>query len=212
MPATCDRTAAPDERGQASARLVDLLARVALRDQPAFRALYDATSAHLLGVAFAVLHHRERAEEVLQESYLSAWNAAGSYDPVVARPMTWLINIVRHRAIDALRAQRRRQDLGVPADDGLADSVIDLAPHPEQQLQRALARRGIGAALQLLSRHERQAVAQVLYRGLTHAEIAAQAHVPLSTAKAWVRRGLMRLKEHLDGAAPHCELARVGAP
>jgi RNA polymerase sigma-70 factor (ECF subfamily) len=177
------------ERDQASDRLVELLGRIALRDRTAFRALYDATSAHLLGVAFSLLHHRERAEEVLQECYLSVWNAA------------WLINIVRNRSIDALRALRSRQDFNVPLDDALAESVVDLAPRPEQLLQRALAERGIEAALAKLSRHERQAVAQVIYRGLTHAEIAARAQVPLSTAKTWVRRGLMRLKDHLD--APH---------
>lgn len=186
---------------QASARLAGWLAAVALGDRAAFRSLYDATSARLLGVAFELLHHRERAEEVLQECYLSVWHNAGSYRPATARPMTWLINIVRHRAIDALRAQRTRQPVNLPIDDGLAESVVDLAPRPEQQLQRALAARGIAAALEQLSRHERQAVAQVIYRGLTHAEIAAQAQVPLSTAKTWVRRGLMRLKEQLDRAA-----------
>jgi RNA polymerase sigma-70 factor (ECF subfamily) len=189
------------ERDQASDRLVELLGRIALRDRTAFRALYDATSAHLLGVAFSLLHHRERAEEVLQECYLSVWNAAASYNRETARPMTWLINIVRNRSIDALRALRSRQDFNVPLDDALAESVVDLAPRPEQLLQRALAERGIEAALAKLSRHERQAVAQVIYRGLTHAEIAARAQVPLSTAKTWVRRGLMRLKDHLD--APH---------
>lgn len=199
--ACCLRACPSADRDQASERLVELLGRVALGDRAAFRALYDATSAHLLGVAFSLLHHRERAEEVLQECYLSVWNAAGSYQPGTARPMTWLINVVRHRAIDALRAQRSRQDFNLPLDDALADSVVDLAPRPEQQLQRALAERGIEAALAKLSRHERQAVAQVIYRGLTHAEVAARAQVPLSTAKTWVRRGLMHLKDHLDAGS-----------
>ncbi|MBX3604423.1 MAG: sigma-70 family RNA polymerase sigma factor [Piscinibacter sp.] len=197
-PARRMRICTTPERDEANERLVELLGRVALRDRAAFRALYDATSAHLLGVAFSLLHHRERAEEVLQECYLSVWNAAGSYNAETARPMTWLINIVRNRSIDALRALRSRQDFNLPLDDTLAESVVDLAPRPEQQLQRALAERGIEAALTKLSRHERQAVAQVIYRGLTHAEIAARAQVPLSTAKTWVRRGLMRLKDHLE--------------
>jgi RNA polymerase sigma-70 factor, ECF subfamily len=204
MTPICIRTtrgaAAPD-RDQASARLADWLLGVARGDRQAFRALYDATCAHLLGVAFELLHHRERAEDALQESYLKVWHAAGLYDPSIARPMTWLINIVRNRAIDMLRAQRSRRDLAVALDDEMAESVVDLAPRPEQQLQRAMAERGIQAALTRLSCRERQAVAQVLYRGLTHAEIAAQARVPLSTAKTWVRRGLANLKAHLDAPA-----------
>jgi RNA polymerase sigma-70 factor (ECF subfamily) len=205
MPAVCVSSSAcrsadpPDAaREQASELLAERLARVALGDRQAFRALYDATSAHLLGVAFDVLRHRDRAEEVLQECYLSVWNAAGSYDRAVARPMTWLINIVRNRAIDALRAQRTRQALQMPLDDHLAETVVDLAPRPEQRLQRALAERRVEAGLNALSRQERQAVALVIYRGMTHAEIAAQAGVPLSTAKSWVRRGLTRLRDKLD--------------
>lgn len=194
-------SAASDDRDAASDRLVGLMGRVARQDRDAFRALYDATSAHLLGVAFSVLHHREHAEEVLQECYLNVWHAASRYNPETARPMTWLISIVRNRAIDALRAQRSRQGFNVAFDDALAESVVDLAPRPEQQLQRALAERGIDAALARLSRHERQALAQVIYRGLTHAEIAARAQVPLPTAKAWVRRGLMHLKQYLDAAS-----------
>jgi RNA polymerase sigma-70 factor (ECF subfamily) len=196
-PTSADRSA---ERDQASERLVGLLSRVALGDRQAFRGLYEATSAHLLGVAFEVLHHRERAEEVLQECYLTVWNAAGRYDAATARPMTWLINIVRNRAIDALRAQRSRQHLSLPLDDALTETVVDLAPRPEQQLQRAVAEARIEAGLATLSRHERQAVALVIYRGMTHAEIAAQCQVPLSTAKSWVRRGLMRLKDQVDAA------------
>jgi RNA polymerase sigma-70 factor (ECF subfamily) len=203
---------AGDTREQASEHLVECLARVALGDQAAFRALYDATSAHLLGVAFDVLRHRERAEEVLQECYLSVWNAAGSYDRTRARPMTWLINIVRNRAIDALRAQRLRHDVSVPLDDHIAETVVDLAPRPEQRLQRALASMHIDAALQTLSRHERQAVALVIYRGMSHAEIAAQERVPTSTAKSWVRRGLMRLKEQFEAREAAAQRQGTGIP
>jgi len=200
-PCRTETSAAEAARDQASERLADCLARVALGDQQAFRQLYDATSAHLLGLAFEILHHRERAEEVLQECYMSVWNAAASYNRATARPMTWLINIVRNRAIDALRAQRSRQRINVPMDDSLAETVVDLAPRPEQQLQRAHAESRIAAGLSDLSRNERQAVALVIYRGMTHADIAAHCHVPLSTAKTWVRRGLMRLKDRLDAGA-----------
>jgi len=197
-----DPRAPADERAraQASARLAALLARVALGDRAAFRGLYEATSAHLLGLAFEILHHRERAQEVLQEAYLSVWQHAARYDAATARPMTWLINIVRNRAIDALRAQRSRAHLNTPLDETLADTVVDLAPRPEQQLQRAFDEARLGAGLQTLSRHERQALALVIYRGMGHAEIAAHCQVPLGTAKSWVRRGLANLKEQLDGA------------
>jgi RNA polymerase sigma factor (sigma-70 family) len=86
-----------DEGNQELARL---LGRVALRDQAAFRALYEATSAHLLGLAYGILQRRDHAEDVLQEAFMNVWNGADGYTPTLATPMTWLINIVRNKAID----------------------------------------------------------------------------------------------------------------
>jgi DNA-directed RNA polymerase specialized sigma24 family protein len=90
------------------ADLAELLARVALRDQQAFDQLYRATSAHLLGVAFGVMQQRERAEDVLQEAYINVWHSAGSFRVQQASAMTWLINIVRNKAIDRIRSVQRR--------------------------------------------------------------------------------------------------------
>ncbi len=84
--------------------LAQLLARVALRDQAAFDQLYRATSAHLLGIAFRISNNRERAEELLQETFVNVWHNAGSYNAAIALPMTWLINITRNKAIDARRS------------------------------------------------------------------------------------------------------------
>src|SRR5258706_172254 len=84
--------------------LAALLPRVALGDRAAFERVYRATCAHLLGVAFRILNSRERAEEVLQEAFMNVWHSAGGFDASVAGPMTWLINIVRNKAIDALRS------------------------------------------------------------------------------------------------------------
>src|SRR5690349_21276475 len=84
--------------------LAALLARVALGDRTAFERVYRAACAHLLGVAFRILNNRERAEEVLQEAFMNVWHGAGGFDASVAAPMTWLINVVRNKAIDALRS------------------------------------------------------------------------------------------------------------
>src|SRR5258708_32528546 len=86
--------------------LAALLPRVALRDRAAFERVYRATCAHLLGVAFRILNSRERAEEVLQEAFMNVWHSAGGFDASVAGPMTWLINIVRNKAIERLRSGR----------------------------------------------------------------------------------------------------------
>jgi len=198
-----------DAGDAASDRLSACLARVAHGDRQAFRTLYELTRARLLLLAFEILHERERAEEVLQEAYLGVWHLASRYEPDMARPMTWLINIVRNRAIDVLRAQRSRQHLNLPLDDTDSDTMVDLTPRPDQQYQRSLTRARLGEALERLTGFERQALALVVYRGMSHADIAAQCNVPLGTAKSWVRRGVAHLKEDLESAGTRSRRERL---
>lgn len=85
-----------------------LLSRVALGDRKAFRALYDATSPSLFGVAVRILNRRDRAEEVIQDVSVNVWQRAASYSNALSAPMTWLTAIVRNRALDVLRSESAR--------------------------------------------------------------------------------------------------------
>lgn len=175
-----------------------LLARVALRDRAAFEQLYGATCAHLLSVAFRILNNRERAEEALQEAFMNVWHSASGYNPVVATPMTWLINIVRNKAIDMLRAGRTERAATVELDDDALAVANDDAQQPQQLLANSLAKARLDGCMGTLSASQRQALALAYYRGMVHTEIAAALNAPLGTAKAWVRRGLDKLKECLE--------------
>jgi len=174
-----------------------LMARVALHDRVAFERVYRATSAHLLGVALRILNSRERAEEVLQEAFVNVWHGARGYNPGVATPMTWLINIVRNKSIDTLRSGAgERRSTGA-----LDDEALDVQGHPELEpqhlLEVSLQRAHIDACMAALNAQQRQALALAYYKGLVHSEIAQQMGAPLGTAKAWVRRGLDKLKDCL---------------
>jgi len=181
----------------ASDDLSALMARVAMQDRAAFERVYQATCAHLLGVAFRILNNRERSEEVLQEAFVNVWHGARGYNSNVATPMTWLINIVRNKAIDALRSgasERRSTDA---LDDEAFEVRADAALEPHHLLDASLQRAHIDACMEALNAQQRQALALAYYKGLVHTEIAAQMGAPLGTAKAWVRRGLDKLKECL---------------
>lgn len=188
-----DRTAGQKDIGQ-------LLARVALRDQAAFKLLYDATVRCLLAIAVRLLRDPAWAEEVLQEAYVGIWNSAPSYSPLKAQPMTWLMTIARNKAMDALRSTTSERETMVrrsPAEDGEDDTLTRVADESAGPLHRLIER--IDAArlrhcLQQLEPQQRQAIALAFYDGLTHSELAAHMHQPLGTVKAWVRRGLERLK------------------
>lgn len=189
--------------------LAQLLARVALQDRAAFACLYRLTSQHLLGVAWRITLRREQAEEVLQDAFISVWQRAGSYQRGIASPMTWLINIVRHRAIDGLRASReeRAQTQPLAGEDGEIDLPGDPGHEPPQLLDASIARLGLDRCMAALSAPQRQAVALAYYRGLAHGEIADTLAAPLGTVKAWVRRGLDKLKSCLGDGGPTAEQA-----
>ena len=97
-----------------SANLQALIRAAAGGDHAAFAQIYQRTHVHLFGVAVRMLGQGQAAEDVLQEAYVSIWKNAGSYRSEVGgqpiQPMTWLIAIVRNKALDALRARARRPE------------------------------------------------------------------------------------------------------
>jgi RNA polymerase sigma-70 factor, ECF subfamily len=176
------------------------LAATALGDQRAFERLYQATSAHLLGVAYGVLRQRERSEEVLQEAFFKVWHGAGSYRADIATPMTWLINIVRNQAIDRQRVGQAQRAAQVELDDAAAELADEPERRPQHLVEEALVRARIDGCMAGLAAGQRQALALAFFRGLVHAEIAEVMGAPLGTVKAWVRRGSERLRECLQQA------------
>jgi RNA polymerase sigma-70 factor, ECF subfamily len=183
----------------ASIELGALLARVALGDRRAFQRVYALTSAHLFGVAVRILNRRELADDVMQEAFINIWHNAGSYSSTVAQPMTWLISIVRNKALDHLRSgQRHTADSLDNEDDGNDRQLQDERPDPLGLLTQALDAAHIRGCMATLDASHRQSLALAYYHGLSHAEVAERINAPLGTVKAWVRRGLERLKNCLN--------------
>ena len=182
-----------------------LVARVALRDQAAFKQLYDATVRCLLAIVVRLLRDQAWAEEVVQEAYVGIWNSAQSYSPLKAQPMTWLMTIARNKAMDALRSttsERATMVRKAPAEDDEDDTLVNVADEtagPLQQLVERIDAVRLRHCLQGLDAAQRQAIALAFYDGLTHSELAEHMRQPLGTVKAWVRRGLERLKPCLKG-------------
>jgi RNA polymerase sigma-70 factor (ECF subfamily) len=171
--------------------LAPLVYRTALGDQRAFEQLYRQTSPTLFGVALALLRRRDLAEDVLQEAYVKVWHAAGSYQPERGAVSTWLGTIVRRSAIDRLR--RQRNDTAFLPDPEW-ELIEDQGPGPlERMLADADARR-LANCLEHLDARQRESVHLAFFHGLTHRELAERLATPLGTVKAWVRRGLDKLR------------------
>lgn len=174
--------------------LAELVTRVALRDRVAFDRLYNATSAKLFGTCLRILKDRAEAEEAVQEVFVKIWLKADSFGVTDQSPMSWLIAIARHQAIDRLRAHRQ-------AATSLEDAAMDIrdpAPGPEAQAVAAGGRRQLDGCLEELEAGRADAVRSAYLEGDSYAELAARHGVPLNTMRTWLRRSLMRLKECLQ--------------
>ena len=199
---------APADWGPRSRELGHLLSHSALGDRAAFKRLYELSSGHLYAVILRIQRDRNLAEDLLQEVYVNAWKAAGSFDAQRAQPLTWLTHIARNKAIDSLRraqSQPRFESVHHEHDDDdrpdLDQRLVDDAPGPAALLERASDARQLGHCMDGLSAQQRQSVALAFFDGLSHAEVAEHLRQPLGTVKSWVRRALMTLKGCLERAA-----------
>jgi RNA polymerase sigma-70 factor, ECF subfamily len=175
-----------------------LIAATAAGDHAAFEEVYRRTHAHLFGLALRMLGREQAAEDVLQEAFVSVWKNAGSWRPEVGgqeiQPMTWLIAIVRNKALDALRAQTRRRETDLPDDPEDGDAQGAEGPGALELFVDASRTLRIEGCLADLEGTHRQSLALAYYQGLSHSEVAAQMGAPLGSVKAWIRRGLDKLK------------------
>jgi RNA polymerase sigma-70 factor (ECF subfamily) len=170
--------------------LNDLLRRTGARDQRAFEQLYKATSPRLFGVCLRLVGDRAEADEVLQEAFVTIWRRASSFDATLSSAFTWLVTVVRNKAIDRLR-----QRPGVHVATDIAwESIVDDTPGPSSQAEDSQAYGRLHECLGELEGQQRRSIREAFFSGATYNELAERAKVPLGTMKSWIRRGLMQLR------------------
>jgi RNA polymerase sigma-70 factor (ECF subfamily) len=112
---------------------------------------------------------------------------------------TWLLSIVHHRAIDAVRRRRpttELPDVELPPPDAL--TLPDVWAEVAVGLDAATVR----GALATLSDVQREAIELAYFGGLTQQEIAERTATPLGTVKSRMRLGLLAMRRYLEGGSP----------
>lgn len=179
-------------------RDIELLRLIAASDRSAFAEFYDRHSTLMFSVACKILNNTTEAEDVLQETFLQIWEKAGKFDPRLGKASSWAAILVRNKAIDRIRASQRRIRLAeeAGAEQAVVNEVNDTANENIYGHEKAQA---IQSAIVELPAEQRQAIELAYFSGLTQDQISKKLNEPLGTIKARIRRGLLKLRDQLEG-------------
>jgi RNA polymerase sigma-70 factor (ECF subfamily) len=178
---------------ETSDEIAPLLAACARGERGSLKTIYEREARTMIGVAARIVRRREVAEEVVHDVFVQIWRHAGSFDPTRGSGRTWVFAILRNRAISTLRSSSRE----MPTEDDELTAAVDSNRPSEDAFDKLADGSALRRCLDHLDPKRRLGVLLAYVEGLSHGEIAARLGVPLGTAKSWVRRSLIQLRECL---------------
>lgn len=179
-----------------------VLGRIATGELNALDELYERYKTMAYSIAYRITNDATLAEDVVQDAFLGAWRNAERYITGRGSVKTWLLSIVHHRAIDAVR--RRRPTTELPEHESVPPPqfrVPDVWSEVSANLDAETVRRALGA----LSDVQREAIELAYFGGLTQVEVAERTGTPLGTVKSRMRLGLLTMRRVLTGEDPKAE-------
>ena len=171
------------------------LERIARGELGALDELYERYKTMAYSIAFRITNDATLAEDVVQDAFLGAWRNAARYIEGRGSVKTWLLSIVHHRAIDAVRRRRATVDLPDASD---APPPALRMPDVWAQVVANLDAAEVRAALASLTDVQREAIELAYFGGLTQVEIADRTGTPLGTVKSRMRLGLLAMRRVLS--------------
>jgi RNA polymerase sigma-70 factor (ECF subfamily) len=188
---------APKDDGRAArdSRLATWLGAAAQGDTSAFEAFYDATAGHARTLARRMVHGGD-IDDLLADAYFEAWRSVARFDPARGSAVTWLLTIIRSRALDLLRRHRAHPTADPAAVDPA--SGTDAGADPAERLWRLQAGSRLHRAMQQLTVAERWVLGLAYFRELSQSEIAECTGMPLGTVKSHLKRAQHKLRASLS--------------
>jgi RNA polymerase sigma-70 factor (ECF subfamily) len=173
----------------------DVMQLVRRGDARAFEVIYERHSAAAFSLAYRMMGTRVGAEDVTQDAFLSLWRSGARYDRARGSVRTWVLGIVHHRAIDALRRatvhDRRRA-----GDEGIEER-FEARERTDVEAARREEAGTVRGALSSLPADQSQVIELAYFGGFTHTEIADMLDAPVGTVKGRMRLGLKKMKAQL---------------
>ena len=157
--------------------------------------IYERHSAAAFSLAYRMMGTRAGAEDVTQDAFLSLWRSGARYDRARGSVRTWVLGIVHHRAIDALRRatvhdKRRASDEGI-------EERFEARERTDVEAARREEAGTVRGALSSLPADQSQVIELAYFGGFTHTEIADMLDAPVGTVKGRMRLGLKKMKAQL---------------
>ena len=179
-------------------RLADeeLMELLADGDPRAFEAVYDRHGGPAFSLAYRMVGTRAAAEDIVQEAFLAIWRSRLRYQRDRGSVRSWVLGIVHHRGIDALRRnlvhERRRASA-----EGIEERH-EAAERTDIEVARREEARSVRAAIDELPDQQGQVIQLAYFGGFTHTQIAEMLEMPIGTVKGRMRLGLDKLRRSLS--------------
>ena len=167
-----------------------------------FEELVTKYDRRLFRIAYGVTHNREDAEDVVQESFLKAYQHLADFRGA-SQLSTWLIRITVNEALTKLRKRRTAREVSVDADfeadtDMRPLEVVDWAPNPEQSYRASELREILTGILEELEPVSRTVFVLRDIEGLTTDETTAAMNMSISAVKARLWRVRLQIRQRLN--------------
>jgi RNA polymerase sigma-70 factor, ECF subfamily len=180
----------------------DLMELVREGDARAFELVFERHSGVAFSLAYRMCGSRSRAEDVVQEAFLSLWRSGARYDRARGSVRSWILRVVHNSAVDAFRRDTAKESRNVH-DDSLAEQ-LPAAELTDVEVERRDDADRVRGAMKTLPDDQRQVIELAYFGSFTHVEIAEMLALPAGTVKGRMRLGLTKLRMVLgpEGVLP----------
>jgi RNA polymerase sigma-70 factor, ECF subfamily len=179
-------------------RLADeeLMPLIGEKDPEAFAVFYDRHGGVAYSLAYRIVGEQGAAEDVTQEAFISIWRSGARFDRARGSVRSWMLSIVRNRAIDALRSRAGKAPKLTFDDDAVLEQRPAEELTDEEAMQHETAKE-VRGALGTLPGEQAKVIQMAYFGGFSQSEIAEMLGVPLGTVKGRMRLGMEKIRGEL---------------